>query len=72
MVTAIEDLFLANDFGADVFYQNNGDGTFRDVSQTTETADRGSGMNVSVTDINGDGFPDYTSPTSTYYRRTSR
>ncbi|MEO6419392.1 MAG: CRTAC1 family protein, partial [Polyangiaceae bacterium] len=54
-----QDLFLANDFGADVFYQNNGDGTFKDVSGITETADRGSGMNVSVTDVNGDGFPDF-------------
>jgi hypothetical protein len=54
-----QDLFLANDFGADVFYQNNGNGTFQDVAQATGTADRGSGMNVSVTDVNGDGFPDF-------------
>ena len=52
------DLFLANDFGADVFYQNNGDGTFQDVAKLTETADRGSGMNASVTDVNGDGWLD--------------
>lgn len=53
-----QDLFLANDFGADTFYQNNGDGTFTDVSKVTDTADRGSGMNASITDVNGDGFFD--------------
>ena len=53
-----QDLFLANDFGADTFYQNNGDGTFTDVSKATDTADRGSGMNASITDVNGDGFFD--------------
>jgi len=54
-----QDLFLANDFGADTFYQNNGDGTFTDVSKATETADRGSGMNATITDVNGDGFFDF-------------
>ncbi|MCW5803023.1 MAG: CRTAC1 family protein [Deltaproteobacteria bacterium] len=49
------DLFLANDFGADVFYRNNGDGTFADITVPTGTGDRGSGMNVDVADINGDG-----------------
>jgi hypothetical protein len=53
-----QDLFLANDFGADTFYQNNGDGTFSDVSAATDTADRGSGMNATITDVNGDGFFD--------------
>ncbi len=53
------DLFLANDFGADTFYRNRGDGTFEDVSAATRTADRGSGMNVSVTDVNGDGWLDF-------------
>jgi hypothetical protein len=53
------DLFLANDFGADTFYRNKGDGTFEDVSQVTQTADRGSGMNVSTTDVNGDGWLDF-------------
>jgi FG-GAP-like repeat len=53
------DLFLANDFGADTFYRNKGDGTFEDVSAVTQTADRGSGMNVSTTDVNGDGWLDF-------------
>jgi enediyne biosynthesis protein E4 len=49
------DLFLANDFGADVFYRNNGDGTFADITEATGTGDRGSGMNVEVADLNSDG-----------------
>ena len=53
------DLFLANDFGADTFYRNRGDGTIEDVSAATQTADRGSGMNVSTTDVNGDGWLDF-------------
>jgi hypothetical protein len=49
------DLYLANDFGANSFYRNNGDGTFADVTEGTGTGDRGSGMNVEITDINSDG-----------------
>ncbi|MEO8877521.1 MAG: VCBS repeat-containing protein, partial [Polyangiaceae bacterium] len=52
------DLFLANDFGADSFYKNNGDGTFADVSKSSDTDDRGSGMNATITDVNEDGFFD--------------
>jgi hypothetical protein len=53
------DLFLANDFGPDTFFRNKGDGTFEDVSKRTQTDDRGSGMNVSFTDVNGDGWLDF-------------
>ncbi len=53
------DLFLANDFGEDVLYKNKGDGTFESVARPTGTDDRGSGMNVSFTDLNGDGWPDF-------------
>ena len=49
------DMFLANDFGADVFYKNNGDGTFGDITEATGTGDRGSGMNAEFGDVNGDG-----------------
>ncbi|HSO34289.1 MAG TPA: FG-GAP-like repeat-containing protein [Labilithrix sp.] len=52
------DLFLANDFGEDILYRNKGDGTFESVARPTGTDDRGSGMNVSFTDLNGDGFLD--------------
>lgn len=53
------DVYMANDFGANSFYENLGDGTFADVSLKTNTADRGSGMNVSVTDVNEDGRFDF-------------
>ena len=53
------DLFLANDFGEDTLYRNKGDGTFENVARLTATDDRGSGMNVSFTDYNGDGFLDF-------------
>jgi len=54
-----QDLFLANDFGADTFYQNNGDGTFTNISKSSQTDDRGSGMNAAISDVNGDGFFDF-------------
>ena len=53
------DLYLANDFGANVFYENLGAGTFADVTQKTRTGDRGSGMNVSFSDLDGDGRWDF-------------
>ena len=52
------DIVIANDFGADTFYQNKGDGTFADITATTDTGDRGSGMNVDFGDVNGDGLFD--------------
>jgi hypothetical protein len=49
------DLYLANDFGANPLFRNEGDGTFVDVATELGAADRGSGMNVSFTDLDGDG-----------------
>ena len=49
------DILIANDFGPDTFYQNNGDGTFTDLTEVTGTGDRGSGMNVDFGDVNRDG-----------------
>jgi hypothetical protein len=49
------DLYLANDFGANPLLRNEGDGTFVDVAEQLGAADRGSGMNVSFTDLEGDG-----------------
>jgi hypothetical protein len=50
-----DDLFVANDFGPDVLYQNEGGGKFTDVTEATRTGDRGSGMNADVVDVNRDG-----------------
>jgi hypothetical protein len=49
------DLYLANDFGANPLFRNEGEGTFTDVAMELGAADRGSGMNVSFTDLDGDG-----------------
>lgn len=53
-----QDLWLANDFGFDELYLNQRNGTFRNISQELDTNDRGSGMNVSFIDVNGDGYWD--------------
>jgi histone H3/H4 len=52
------DLWLANDFGRDQVFRNQGDGTFVEIAAELGADDRGSGMNVSVFEFNGDGRPD--------------
>ena len=54
-----QDLYLANDFGRNAFFRNEGNGKFADIGTETHTADRGSGMNVSFTDVDADGLPDW-------------
>ncbi|MCG5052318.1 MAG: CRTAC1 family protein [Myxococcales bacterium] len=49
------DLHLANDFGRDQLFRNDGRGRFEDVAEAWGADDRGSGMNVSVADVDGDG-----------------
>ncbi len=49
------DLYLANDFGANPLFRNEGDGTFVDVAPALGANDRGSGMNVSFADLDGNG-----------------
>ena len=53
-----QDLFLANDFGPDRVFRNNGDGTFTDVSDTTIGWDTCKGMNAELGDFNNDGWLD--------------
>jgi enediyne biosynthesis protein E4 len=52
------DLYLANDFGQDMIFKNNGDGTFTNVTQKTIPIDTRKGMNVDFADLDGDGYPD--------------
>ena len=54
-----QDLFLANDFGPDKVFRNNGDGTFTDVSDTTIGWDTYKGMNAELGDFNNDGWLDF-------------
>ena len=53
-----EDLYVANDFGTDRFYHNNGDGTFTDKTATAIGFDTKKGMNVDWGDFNNDGLLD--------------
>jgi hypothetical protein len=52
------DLYLANDFGQDMIYKNNGDGTFTNVTSHALPIDTRKGMNVDFADLDGDGYPD--------------
>ncbi|HEY1349415.1 MAG TPA: CRTAC1 family protein [Ktedonobacteraceae bacterium] len=52
------DLYLANDFGQDVLYKNNGNGTFTNVTARSLPIDTRKGMNVEIADLDGDGYPE--------------
>jgi hypothetical protein len=53
-----EDLYVANDFGTDRFYVNNGNGTFTDKTETATGFDTKKGMNADWGDFDNDGFLD--------------
>ncbi|MEK6676138.1 MAG: VCBS repeat-containing protein [Planctomycetota bacterium] len=52
-----QDLYVANDFGRDNLYRNDG-GFFRDVAAEAGVDDISAGMSVSWADYNHDGFMD--------------
>ena len=53
------DLYLTHDANQPyIMYQNNGDGTFTDVSEASNTNYAGQGMGTDFGDINNDGFLD--------------
>ncbi|WP_115462018.1 FG-GAP-like repeat-containing protein [Winogradskyella aurantiaca] len=53
------DLYVANDrFSANFLYKNNGDGTFSDVSEESNTGVVMDAMTVTVDDFNSDGYFD--------------
>jgi len=49
------DLYVANDFGRNNLYRNEGDGTFRDVAAEAGVEDLGAGMSAAWGDADGDG-----------------
>ncbi|HEX8088525.1 MAG TPA: VCBS repeat-containing protein, partial [Blastocatellia bacterium] len=53
-----QDFYVANDFGPDKLYHNDGNGAFTDVSRNTIGVDGRKGMNVDWGDYNNDGFLD--------------
>jgi hypothetical protein len=52
------DLYVANDYGTNRLYENNGDGTFTDVAEKWGVDDPGNGMGVAWGDLDGDGVID--------------
>jgi len=52
------DLYVANDFGRSSLYRNNGDGTFRAVSEQARVQDPGAGMSACWADFDNDGRQD--------------
>ena len=49
------DLYVANDFGRNNLYRNNGDGTFDEVATELGVEDLGAGMSAAWGDYDGDG-----------------
>ncbi len=52
------DLYVANDFGPDKVYHNNGNGTFTDISARSIGVDTKKGMNAELGDFDNDGLLD--------------
>lgn len=50
-----DDLYVANDFGRNALFRNQGDGTFDDITARTGTLDFGFGMSASWGDVNNNG-----------------
>ena len=53
-----QDLYVANDYGEDSVYRNNGDGTFTNITRQATGGDFDAGMNVDVGDFDNDGYLD--------------
>ncbi len=49
------DLYVANDFGRNNLYRNDGDGTFSDVAEALGVEDLGAGMSAAWGDYDNDG-----------------
>lgn len=54
----LPDLYIACDYGTDHVFLNNGDGTFREVTEKATGWDTKKGMNVDVADYDNDGWLD--------------
>jgi len=53
-----QDFYCATDYGTDRVYFNNGDGTFRDLTESAIGWDTKKGMNAEVADYDNDSYPD--------------
>ena len=54
----LQDVYLACDYGTDRIFFNNGDGTFREVTEKATGFDTRKGMNVDIADYDNDGWLD--------------
>ena len=54
----LQDIFVANDFGRNTIYRNLGMGNFENVGPALGHSKAYHSMNVGVSDLNRDGFPD--------------
>ena len=65
-----DDLYVADDFGTDRFFVNNGNGTFTDITKTAIGFDTKKGMNAEWGDFDNDGLLDIfvTNVTDDYMR----
>lgn len=52
------DIYVANDYGTNAFWNNNGDGHFTDVAAKLGVEDLGNGMGCAFGDLNSDGLLD--------------
>lgn len=55
----LQDIIVGNDFGVNKYYFNNGDGTFSEKSKQLGTDKPSYTMNIGITDLNGDFYPDF-------------
>jgi hypothetical protein len=53
------DLYVVNDFGRKTLYRNHGDGTFEDVTVSSNALAYGAGMSASFVDYDNDGKFDF-------------
>lgn len=53
-----QDLIVGNDFGVNAYYRNKGDGRFENIANQLGTDKPSYTMNVSISDLNKDLFPD--------------
>ncbi len=54
----LQDIYLACDYGTDRMFFNNGDGTFREVTEKAIGFDTKKGMNADLADYDNDGWMD--------------
>ncbi len=60
-----QDLYVAVDFGPDILYRNDGNGSFTDVSEGAGVRGPAHGMGIAVADLNADGCTDLLSTNNT-------